>query len=322
MKKFYLLIFSIFAFLSVKSQQNFPLPSENPFWTESHASLWTCTYSNECGGYYCTCTTPVYYKTDTVINGLTYNRLYSRGVCHAIFAGGPPVGNCPFTFNYTNPESLFAIIRQDTLNKTVFIWDGVNDTLLYDFNNILVGQPYPPTYNNPIQNNLVVVSEDSLLLNHMYVKKWNLAMSFEGVVTDSAFVSIIEGIGSSFGILANLVPPFENGDELLCFSKDNLVYYPDSTYNCDKTVDINEQAVIQEFSIYPNPVQRTLTVETEYAHKNSCFVKIFSTEGREITRQEINSSTTSIDVSQLAKGFYIVQLVNGNSVQSKKFVKE
>ncbi|HEY9114008.1 MAG TPA: T9SS type A sorting domain-containing protein, partial [Bacteroidales bacterium] len=128
--------------------------------------------------------------------------------------------------------------------------------------------------------------------------------------------------GSSFGILANLVPPFENGDELLCFSKDNLVYYPDSTYNCDKTVDIKEQAVIQEFSIYPNPVQRTLTVETDYAYKNTCFVKIFSAAGAEILRQDINSSTTNIEVSQLAKGFYIVQLVNGNSVQLKKFVKE
>ena len=62
-------------------------------------------------------------------------------------------------------------------------------------------------------------------------------MNFEGVVSDSAFVCIIDGIGSSLGIMANLVPPFENGDELLCFSKDNVVYYPDSTYNCDKTVE-------------------------------------------------------------------------------------
>lgn len=322
MKQFFLFLFSIFAFLSVNSQQNFPLPSENPFWTESHASLWTCTYSDQCGGYYCECTTPVYYKTDTIINNMVYNRLYSRGVCHALWAGGPPVGDCPYIFDYSNPETLFAIIRQDTLNKIVYLWDYSKDTILYDFKNIIVGEPYPSTYNNPIQNNLIVVSEDSLLLNNVYVKKWNLAMNFEGVISDSAFVCIIDGIGSSFGIMANLTPPFENGDELLCFSKDNIVYYPDSTYNCDKTVEINETAENQSFSVYPNPVLSILTVETDYAYKNSCFVKIFSAAGTEIIKREINSSITNIDVSQLVKGFYIVQLVNGKSVQSKKFVKE
>lgn len=322
MRKFYLLFFSIFAVLFVKSQQNFPLPSENPFWTESHAQLWSCTYGYDCGGYYCTCTTPVYYKTDTVINGTIYNRLYSRGVCHALWAGGPPVGECPYIFDYSNPETLFATIRQDTLNKIVFLWDNSKDTILYDFKNIIVGEPYPSTYNNPVQANLVVVSEDSLLLNYVYVKKWNLAMNLEAVISDSAFAFIIEGIGSSLGIMANLVPPFENSDELLCFSKDNLVYYPDSTYNCDKTVNIKETVFNQEFSIYPNPVRNTLTVETDYAYKNSCFVKIFSVSGTEITKHEINTSITNIDVSQLAKGFYIVQLVNGKSVQSRKFIKE
>jgi hypothetical protein len=322
MKKSYLLLFCIFAFSSLKSQQNFPLPSDNPFWTESHASLWTCTYSSECGGYYCECTTPVYYKTDTVINGVTYNRLYSRGICHAIFAGGPPVGNCPFTFNYTNPESLFAIIRQDTLSKTVYLWDGVNDTLLYDFNNILVGQPYPSTYNNPLQSNLIVISEDSLLIGGEYAKKWNLATNFEGVISDSAFACIIDGIGSSFGIMANLVPPFENSDELLCFSKNDLVLYPDNTYNCDKTVKVEENIERQAFSIYPNPVNSKMTIVTDYIFKGTCVVKIYTTTGTEIIGQEISSTITNIDVSQLVDGFYIVQFVNGKSVQSKKFVKE
>lgn len=322
MKQLFLLLFGLFSVFFLKSQQNFPLPSENPFWTESHAQLWACTYSNDCGGYYCECTTPVYYKTDTVISGTIYNRLYSRGICDAIFAGGPPPYGCPFTFEYTNPESLIAIIRQDTVNQTVYLWDGVKDTLLYDFKNINVGGPYPSTCNNPMLDNLVVVSEDSLLLNNVYIKKWNLAMSFNGVVSDSAFVCIIDGIGSSFGIKADLVPPFENGDELLCFSKDDVVLYPDSTYFCDKTVKIIETEDKQTFNVYPNPVQSVLTIETDYAFKNSCLVKIFSAGGVEVFRQKVTSNKINIDVSQLAKGFYIIQFVNGDSVLSEKFVKE
>lgn len=321
MKQIYLLILSLFPFFFINAQQNFPSPSESPFWTESHSTLWTCSYSNDCNGYYCECITPVYYKSDTIINGLKYNRLYSRGICHAIWAGGPPVG-CPFTFEYSNPETLFALIRQDTIDKIVYLWDGERDTLLYDFKNILVGQLYPQTYTNLFHDELVVVSEDSILLDNFYIKKWNLGMKINEIIYDSAFASIIEGIGSSFGILANLVPPFENNDQLLCFSKNDFVLFPDSTYDCDKTVIVSELEIEQNFSIYPNPATRILTIETEYVYKKSCFLSIINITGTEMFSQEIKETTTKIDVSTLAQGIYIVRVRNGKFVETTKFVKD
>ena len=322
MKQIFTLIFLLSFFFHGKSQENFPLPSEHPFWTESHAQLWACTFSFECGGYYCTCITPVYYKTDTVINNSVYNRLYTRGVCDEIFAGGPPPYGCPFTFDYTQSESLFAIIRQDTANKTVYLWDNVKDTLLYDFKNMTAGLPYPPTVNNPMQNNLLVVSVDSVELNNVYYKKWNLGINWEGTTTDSAFAYIIEGIGSSLGILANLVPPFENSDQLICFSENDVSIYPDSTYYCDKTVNVIEKSENQFFKIYPNPTEDNLTIETDFIFENSAFIKILNTNGKVLDNLELKQAKTDIKLAGYPSGIYFVQIVNGTFIETLKFIKK
>jgi hypothetical protein len=266
---------------------------------------------------------PVYYKSDTIINGTTYNRLFTRGICHAVNTSTPPPTGCPFTFNYLNPEKLFLTIRQDTMSNIVYVRDMGTDVILYDFNNIHVGQDYPKTYNNQSLDTLVVVSEDSMLIGNTYAKKWDLGIKSNGIISDSGFVSIIEGVGSTFGIAAALVVPFENNEGLLCFSKDGTVLYPDSTYDCDKTIDVKEINIEDcLFSFYPNPTTEFLNIKINSKSPIKGFVRIFNMNGMEVHRSYIKENETQIDVSLLNNGVYFIQFINRNKLMSKLFIKE
>lgn len=324
-KFLFLVGLTLFVFANTaKGQKNFPLPSDNPFWTEAHGSLWSCDYygtNGWCYGYYCNCYMPVYYKSDTIINGNKYNRLYTRGICNADFTTQPDEG-CPMFFSYQTSETLLATIRQDTLNKIVYIRDNNKDTLLYDFKNILVGQDYPKTYNNPSLYNdtVVVITEDSIILNYTYYKKWDLGIKSNGSISQQGFASIIEGIGSTYGILSTLHPPFENGDQLLCFSMNNIVIYPDSTYNCDKTLEVSENTKKQNISVYPNPAIDIVFIN--YPETKKAKMQVYDLIGKCVLESYLTKGTNDIDVSKLSEGIYVIHVTGDNWTLQSKLIKE
>jgi hypothetical protein len=295
-------LISLFSF----SQILFPAPSQNPFWMEEHGSLWTCG-CGACSGYYCSCVNPSYYNGDTIIGSFTYFNLVHRGICHATYASGLPPYGCNYSCSWLESETVLAYIRIDSTQNRVYIHNGSQDILLYDFASLSVGNPYPKTYTNVLGDSLIVVSLDSILMGPTYARKWNLAVIFQGQVTDSAFVSIIEGIGSTFGHLAPLAPPFENGDILHCFSRNDSVFYPDSTSFCDQTVNIESSETLPQLNIYPNPCTDFLNIQSDHSGKirisdiNGCIMK------------EMHWVGQKIDVSNLSTGMYFMEFQTENT---------
>jgi ligand-binding sensor domain-containing protein len=70
--------------------------------------------------------------------------------------------------------------------------------------------------------------------------------------------------------------------------------------------------------IFPNPAFATITIETPAKG----FLSIHSISGQQILQQEIRKPDTTIDVSELASGIYIVRLTSERTVQVGKFIKE
>ena len=91
-----------------------------------------------------------------------------------------------------------------------------------------------------------------------------------------------------------------------------------STKNASRSLDF-------EFDIYPNPVFTSL-VQVRYVSQLSSAteVQIYNFKGQRILEQVeisgIGASNFSIDVSQLQRGVYVLQLIDGNKTSSRTFI--
>ena len=70
------------------------------------------------------------------------------------------------------------------------------------------------------------------------------------------------------------------------------------------------------FSVYPNPSNQQINIESELIFDN---IKIFDANARELKNFTFNNKT--INIENLAKGFYIIRFLNQENVFSKTFIK-
>ncbi|MDP5169290.1 MAG: M4 family metallopeptidase, partial [Bacteroidia bacterium] len=75
----------------------------------------------------------------------------------------------------------------------------------------------------------------------------------------------------------------------------------------------------QELSVYPNPAQGLLSVETSSVASS---ITIFSIDGKLVKSIAVNSSSNQIDVSGLASGLYLLQVVTEEEILRTKFRRE
>jgi hypothetical protein len=107
-------------------------------------------------------------------------------------------------------------------------------------------------------------------------------------------------------------------------------HYP-NIYGCDSTVryvcrsnvgikEINDRIV---WNVYPNPANEFIEVQLDANDPTKYSVSIMDVAGREVLKHSLVND--KIDISVLKSGMYFIQLINtktGNSVDTKKFVKE
>ncbi|MFH1295791.1 MAG: T9SS type A sorting domain-containing protein [Bacteroidota bacterium] len=72
------------------------------------------------------------------------------------------------------------------------------------------------------------------------------------------------------------------------------------------------------FSLYPNPTSTQTAIETP----TKGYLFILNLSGQQLLQQEITEPTTTIDVSTLPSGVYVVKLVGEKGVGIGKFIKQ
>lgn len=76
-----------------------------------------------------------------------------------------------------------------------------------------------------------------------------------------------------------------------------------------------EEAAIQEFKIYPNPMSGHVTIELEGEDYQAYTIKVFNTMGQLMEEIEVNGSNkTSIKSDNLNSGLYFVHIIANNKV--------
>jgi len=83
----------------------------------------------------------------------------------------------------------------------------------------------------------------------------------------------------------------------------------ESPLNTLSTVNTKNETLL-DYVIYPNPANKQVTIHT---NKNNLNVRIFNLTGQAV----INTPSKNIDVSNLAKGYYIVELTTKNGIVKK-----
>jgi len=248
----------------------------------------------------------LFISKDTLINNQNYYKIYKSGRSYA---------NCPYT---AQPyENIYVgAIRQDSVHKKVsFVpYENSTDTLLYDFN-LNIGDTLPQTYNN-YKGHYYVLKTDSALVGKVYHKRFLLGLVGQAAKVDTN-VSIIEGIGSTYGLFNLMMPPFESGTYLVCYSANNDNYPANS--NCNKVLAITTTQKLTT-SIYPNPTISKFTIETEKPLSNANLILTNNSGNIVLQLNHISGQRISIDRGNFTSGIYYLRLYDGSNEYSGKVI--
>lgn len=86
-------------------------------------------------------------------------------------------------------------------------------------------------------------------------------------------------------------------------------------------IKLNENR--HSLAVYPNPGQNIIYIETSAALLTSKSVlEIYSVEGKLLLQQQLVKEKTEVDLSQLMKGVYIIQVAGADRIERLKFIKE
>lgn len=85
------------------------------------------------------------------------------------------------------------------------------------------------------------------------------------------------------------------------------------------TLTVDEQIVLNEVVIYPNPASEILTITAATMMDQ---IEIISIEGRSIQTVKVNTTSASLPLASLALGIYILKTTMGNQTQTTRFIKK
>jgi|AntAceMinimDraft_17_1070374.scaffolds.fasta_scaffold01572_4 hypothetical protein len=248
---------------------------------------------------------------DTLINTELYRKISLSG------QDRNPIDE---TWTYWN-TGYHGCYRNDLAHKKVFYVpkDSINEILLYDFN-INLNDTLPETfvYNQSEFSIIIVDNIDSVLVNNIYLKRYHLDNAGFGQKY------LIEGIGSTLGLLSPITPFFEQHYDLLCFknNQDELYYFENDSTDCHLITDIkDEYFLMNNIHLFPNPAHNRFTVENKL--NRSILIEVYDPIGQRVKVTKGQNSMTTINISDLRIGIYLVKISSeGIQIKTEKLIKE
>ncbi len=174
---------------------------------------------------------------------------------------------------------------------------------------------------------LTLIKFDATVVNQSASLSW--ATAYEINVNNFSIEKSINGVNfSSVGVVNaanNTYNKYSFTDALVA----GVNYYriktidKDGSYQYSKVVAVNNAKKGSKLEVYPNPAVNSLMVYHNKAAVGTV-AKVLSLEGKVIATYPLQSgaTTSTIDVSRLLPGNYIITVENGNDKQVSKFVKQ
>ncbi len=231
---------------------------------------------------------------DTTVNSKSYFKVYKSS----------PIYN-----------GLYRLLREDTVNEIIYEskdW-GLTEDTLYDFN-LNVGDTLPAWKNNSNKSLKEYVKKvDSILIGKSYRR-----MLVVTNIADSAMQSdsLIEGIGSSHGLLESYV--WGVGEErnlLICFEENDTTVYPYLNYNCSVPLAVPTiEEPYKATSVFPNPNKGIFTItfsHSELVSASQPIVEIYNVLGQKVMGEILRSAQDDnlINLTNQPDGVYFYRVL-------------
>jgi hypothetical protein len=100
-------------------------------------------------------------------------------------------------------------------------------------------------------------------------------------------------------------------------SNGNLNQGLQQPYELDVTLGISNTSVTLEASVYPNPAQSNLTLTISNFNAQSYSYSLYDAAGKLISQHAVQSSSTQIDLKELANGIYLLSVLSGNVLEKQ-----
>lgn len=274
----------------------------NPVWTQS---------SNCAVGYPCVVEEVYEYRVqgDTLINNLTYVKIFKSGYGSYNWFAPPPSFACEGSYTFAGEQAEFYLRSED---KRIFFWSEFEpqEVLLFDFN-LEIGDTLPLSYTT--YSEIIVSDLDSIMVNGSYRKRFML----EG---ESTAEYIIEGIGSSNGLIESISPILECGYMMRCFKLNDEAILATQDTLCDLILSV-KQNQIPDFAIYPNPFEDKFKLSLKENETSEREILIFNSAGIRVKTIQTPQNEVELDLTGFPQGFYFLSVRSNNEIKFQRLMK-
>jgi hypothetical protein len=117
-------------------------------------------------------------------------------------------------------------------------------------------------------------------------------------------------------------PCFDNIRTSIDSVKSLYQTFATNNLSCQSTTSLNEKGNNTDISIYPNPAHENVMLKFSTSTKGSIIV--YTIDGSEVLKGNINGFNTSVDLNNISKGLYFIAVIDqqGQIIANKKIVKE
>lgn len=282
MKKLLLHLFAVFSFAGASAQNEYL--QNNPQWTVliQRSQFYPCIEND---------TTNYYINGDTIINALTYKKLFAKGHIDDTWWSPNPNTSCYANYTYTDLVPR-GFLRSSGAQMYYMMYGDTSEQLLYDYN-LTVGSQLPQT-SVYASTGTYVTSIDSIYTPYGYRKRF--------YIDGNSSEYILEGIGSRYGLVEPFGPMMDATHTLLCFGFNDTAWFPTQGPECAVITSNAELQASVQLRVVPNPASDHITVNLTGTALNS--VALYNVHGQIVKQQ----STAEVYVGDLSPGIYFVRV--------------
>lgn len=215
-----------------------------------------------------------------------WTKLIREGMVSQVWYGSFSVPqDCQGNYTYGPDEYGSTLIRQS--GRQLRILDAGTDQLLYEFD-LHTGDTLPPSWNN-WSNTITVTGVDSVLVGTEMRARYALANSWASY--------LVEGVGSSHGLLEPVTDFFDCGYTLECFGVENVP--------CSINMGISATPGPVQPAVFPNPGTDGFTLTlTPGPHT----ITLFDATGRMVLQRSAQGPRHEFHADKLPSGIYLMKV--------------